>query len=145
MAARVYPVGAEMVSATDAHVRVWAPDARVADAGRSTAAPSRSTPRPAATTPARSSRDPARDTASASTATTKIYPDPASRSQPDGPDGLSAIVDLGAHAWQDAAWPGVSLPGQVLYELHIGTFTPEGTWRAAEAHLAAPARASASR
>ena len=40
------------------------------------------------------------------------------------------------HAWQDAAWPGVSLPGQVLYELHIGTFTPEGTWRAAEAHLA---------
>jgi maltooligosyltrehalose trehalohydrolase len=61
----------------------------------------------------------------------KVYPDPASRHQPDGPHGLSAIVDPSAYQWRDDGWRGVSLPGQVLYELHVGTFTPDGTWQAA--------------
>lgn len=61
-----------------------------------------------------------------------IYPDPASRWLPDGPDGLSAIVDLDEYAWHDHAWRGASLSGQVLYELHIGTCTLDGTWCAAE-------------
>jgi len=61
----------------------------------------------------------------------RVYPDPASRFLPDGPDGLSAVVDLDAYTWHDEQWPGVTLPGQVLYELHIGTWTDEGTWRAA--------------
>lgn len=65
----------------------------------------------------------------------RVLPDPASRWQPDGPHGLSEIVDPSSFAWSDAAWPGVSLPGQVLYELHVGTFTREGTWRAAAAQL----------
>jgi maltooligosyltrehalose trehalohydrolase len=62
-------------------------------------------------------------------------PDPASRFQPDGPHGASEIVDPGAFRWTDTAWPGVSLRGQVLYELHVGTFTREGTWRAAMQQL----------
>jgi maltooligosyltrehalose trehalohydrolase len=61
----------------------------------------------------------------------RLYPDPASRFQPGGPHGPSEVVDPGAFAWTDADWRGASLPGQVLYELHVGTFTPEGTWAAA--------------
>jgi maltooligosyltrehalose trehalohydrolase len=65
----------------------------------------------------------------------KLYPDPASRFQLDGPHGPSQIVDPAAFAWTDRGWRGVSLPGLVLYEMHIGTFTPEGTWEAAERQL----------
>ena len=61
----------------------------------------------------------------------QLLPDPASRSQPDGPHGLSEVVDPSAFVWHDQDWPGVELSGQVLYELHIGTFTPEGTFAAA--------------
>ena len=64
------------------------------------------------------------------------FPDPASRFQPDGPHGPSMVVDPSSYRWKDGHWHGASAPGQVIYELHIGTFTPEGTWRAAEAHLA---------
>ena len=55
------------------------------------------------------------------------HPDPASRFQPDGPFGPSRIVDPSAFAWTDSAWRGVALPGRVLYETHVGTFTEEGT------------------
>jgi maltooligosyltrehalose trehalohydrolase len=70
----------------------------------------------------------------------RLYPDPASRFQPDGPHAPSAIVDASAFHWSDASWPGISLPGQVLYELHVGTFTPEGTFAAAAARLGELAR-----
>ena len=63
------------------------------------------------------------------------FPDPASRWQPEGPHGPSEVVDAQAFRWTDQAWPGVTARGQVLYELHIGTFTAEGTYRAAEEHL----------
>jgi maltooligosyltrehalose trehalohydrolase len=66
---------------------------------------------------------------------TRLYPDPASRSQPDGPHGLSEIIDPSSYAWRDAHWPGISGQGQILYELHTGTFTPEGTWASAARHL----------
>src|SRR5690606_24057871 len=59
-------------------------------------------------------------------------PDPASRFQPEGPHGPSSIVDPSGFRWTDGDWPGPDLRGQVLYELHVGTFTPEGTWSAAE-------------
>lgn len=65
------------------------------------------------------------------------FPDPASRFQPDGPDGPSQVINPRTYQWRDAAWRGVEPAGQVLYELHIGTFTPEGTWRAAIDRLAA--------
>lgn len=61
---------------------------------------------------------------------TAVRPDPRSASQPDGVDGFSALVDHEAFSWSDGSWRGVSLPGSVLYELHVGTFTPEGTFDA---------------
>ncbi|MDB4988034.1 MAG: 1,4-alpha-glucan-branching protein [Myxococcaceae bacterium] len=67
----------------------------------------------------------------------KPYPDPVSRFQPEGPHGPSEVVDAQAFAWRDAAWPGVKLRGQVIYELHVGTFTGEGTYRSAARELPA--------
>jgi maltooligosyltrehalose trehalohydrolase len=64
-----------------------------------------------------------------------VRPDPASRFQPGGPEGWSRVVDPARFAWTDAGWPGLRLPGQVLYEMHVGTLTPEGTWEAASAEL----------
>ncbi|MFP5488283.1 MAG: malto-oligosyltrehalose trehalohydrolase, partial [Acidimicrobiia bacterium] len=64
-----------------------------------------------------------------------VRPDPRSMSQPDGVDGWSEVVDHAAFGWTDAAWRGVPLPGAVLYELHVGTFTPEGTFDAAIGRL----------
>ena len=61
-------------------------------------------------------------------------PDPASRCQPEGPHGPSEVVDP-AFEWTDSGWRGLPPQGQVLYELHVGTFTPEGTWAAAAGHL----------
>jgi maltooligosyltrehalose trehalohydrolase len=57
--------------------------------------------------------------------------DPASRFQPDGVDGPSEVIDTSAFAWTDSKWPGITIAGQVLYEMHIGTFTREGTFEAA--------------
>jgi 1,4-alpha-glucan branching enzyme len=50
-------------------------------------------------------------------------PDPASRFQPEGPHGSSEVVDAAAFPWTDRNWRGVALPHQVIYEMHIGTFT----------------------
>lgn len=66
---------------------------------------------------------------------TPLYPDPASRFQPDGASGPSQIVDPAAYRWGDAEWRGVSVEGQVIYELHVGTFTQQGVWSAAAAEL----------
>lgn len=62
-------------------------------------------------------------------------PDPRSRRLPDGPDGLSAVVDLEALIPVRTPPPRTRLQDAVLYELHIGTFTPEGTFDAAAARL----------
>ncbi len=59
--------------------------------------------------------------------------DPASRHQPDGVFGPSAVVDPAQWVWTDASWRGVGLHETVLSELHVGTFTPEGTLAAAAA------------
>ncbi|MET8326567.1 malto-oligosyltrehalose trehalohydrolase [Streptomyces sp. NPDC005181] len=63
-----------------------------------------------------------------------VLPDPRSRRQPDGPDRESAVVDQEAYPWR-TAWTGRGLPGAVLYELHIGTYTEDGTFDAAAARL----------
>ncbi|HEV8062055.1 MAG TPA: malto-oligosyltrehalose trehalohydrolase [Gemmataceae bacterium] len=60
-----------------------------------------------------------------------LYPDPASRFQPDGPHGPSQIIDAKAFHWTDGSWDGAALERQVIYEMHIGTFTPQGTWAGA--------------
>ncbi|MBV8673459.1 MAG: malto-oligosyltrehalose trehalohydrolase [Acidobacteriaceae bacterium] len=68
----------------------------------------------------------------------EAFPDPASRFQPQGPHGPSEIIDPYAYRWSksESKWPGVSLAGQVFYELHVGTFTPEGTYAAAISQFA---------
>lgn len=63
------------------------------------------------------------------------FPDPVARFQPEGPHKPSQVIDPGTFIWTDNKWTGVGLTGQVLYEMHIGTFTPEGTWDAATAKL----------
>jgi maltooligosyltrehalose trehalohydrolase len=63
-------------------------------------------------------------------------PDPCSRWQPDGLRGPSRVLDTRAFTWTDAAWEPPPLRELVLYELHVGTFTPEGTFEAAIPHLA---------
>ena len=62
-------------------------------------------------------------------------PDPRSRRQPDGVHGLSARFDPAVHDWEDDDWTGRPLAGGVIYELHIGTFTPDGTLDSAIARL----------
>jgi maltooligosyltrehalose trehalohydrolase len=63
------------------------------------------------------------------------YPDPASRFQPYGVHGPSQILDPSAFPWTDDRWRNVALDRLVLYELHVGTFTPEGTFAAAARRL----------
>jgi maltooligosyltrehalose trehalohydrolase len=63
-------------------------------------------------------------------------PDPASRWQPDGLRGPSALLDPAAFGWTDDGWPGLDLDHLVLYELHVGTFSPEGTFEGVIPHLA---------
>ena len=65
----------------------------------------------------------------------EAWPDPATRFQPDGPHGPSEIIDAGTFRWTDAEWRGRNREELVIYEMHIGTFTPERTWRAAEREL----------
>jgi maltooligosyltrehalose trehalohydrolase len=62
-------------------------------------------------------------------------PDPRSRWQPDGVHGSSRAYDHDRFTWSDQGWRGVALPGSVVYELHVGTFTPEGTLDAAADRL----------
>jgi len=62
-------------------------------------------------------------------------PDPASRYQPDGVHAWSEVVDPDAFAWTDSAWRGLDPPRVVIYELHVGTFTREGTFASAAAKL----------
>ena len=64
-----------------------------------------------------------------------VVPDPRSRWQPAGVHAPSRTFDTGAHVWRDDAWTGRPLAGSVVYELHLGTFTPEGTLDAAAEKL----------
>jgi maltooligosyltrehalose trehalohydrolase len=63
------------------------------------------------------------------------FPDPASRFQPRGPHGPSQVIDPAAYEWTVPDLPGLGRDGQVIYEMHVGTFTREGTWAAAAREL----------
>ncbi len=65
----------------------------------------------------------------------RVLPDPRSRRQPDGVHGLSATFDPADYEWQDTAWTGRQLAGGLIYEMHVGTFTAEGTFDAAVGKL----------
>ena len=62
-------------------------------------------------------------------------PDPASRFQPDGVHGPSQLVDLKAFQWSDSNWKGRPLGTSIFYELHVGTYTPDGTFDAVTKRL----------
>ncbi|MGE0449462.1 MAG: malto-oligosyltrehalose trehalohydrolase [Vicinamibacterales bacterium] len=135
---RRLPVGAEVVSLEQTHFRVWAPAARAIDV----VLPDSASPCPMAPeqggywvgfAPAR----PGDRYGFRIDGSEKVYPDPASRFQPEGPHGLSEIVDAATFAWTDHQWAGARIEGQVLYELHVGTFTREGTYAAAARELEA--------
>ena len=63
------------------------------------------------------------------------FPDPVSRYQPDGVHGASMVIDPAAFRWSDADWRGVPLSDLSVYELHVGAFTPEGTFAGVERRL----------
>jgi maltooligosyltrehalose trehalohydrolase len=132
--ARRLPVGAEVTAGGIVHFRIWAPDAvsvEVVLGGRTIALNREPGGYFSIETPGHAGdRYGFRVDGSE-----KLYPDPASRFQPEGPHSLSQIVDPAAFAWTDAAWSGVPLAGQVVYELHTGTFTQQGTWTAARREL----------
>jgi len=65
----------------------------------------------------------------------QAVPDPASRFQPSGVHGASEVIDPRAYEWRDETWRGRRWEEAVIYELHLGTFTPEGTYAAAEQKL----------
>ena len=138
--ARRLPVGAEVQPGGGVHFRVWAPRrTRVAVELASEQSPPASLELKAEPGGYFSGYSP---TATAGARygfrldhESKLYPDPASRFQPDGPHGPSQVVDPHAFRWTDRQWRGLKPRGQVLYELHIGTFTPVGSWAAAAEHL----------
>jgi maltooligosyltrehalose trehalohydrolase len=132
---RRYPVGAELVGGT-ASFRVWAPERRSVSLvlGQDAIAMQREdggyfSCRVDGLSPGARYSYRLDDEA-------RLEADPASRWQPDGPGGPSALIDPHAFEWTDAKWPGVPCDGQVLYEMHVGTFTAEGTWSAARGQLA---------
>jgi maltooligosyltrehalose trehalohydrolase len=136
---RKYPVGAEPVASGAASFRVWAPGHRrvavvvegeaglaafdLAPEGDGYFSGTRADTRVGVLYRFRVDDD------------TTLRPDPASRFQPRGHEGPSQLVDPCAYSWKDQSWQGVPSDGQVVYEMHVGTFTREGTWSAALEHL----------
>ena len=144
---RRYPIGAELIGANKTHFRVWAPKATHVDVvlEESAAKNVRRTFHPL------QREDDGYFSGSAEAGAGDCYrfrvdnaehfhPDPASRFQPDGPHGSSCVVDPTKFHWTDSDWPGLKMKGQIIYEMHIGTFTREGTWRAAAEQLPELAR-----
>src|SRR5437867_344512 len=128
---RRLPIGADP-GAGGVHFRVWAPRRRQVDV---VLEESRATPLDAADggyfSGLLESARPGMDYRFRLDRGDRLFPDPASRFQPEGPHGPSRIMGPSTHRWKADGWKGVQLHGQVIYEMHIGTFTPEGTWNAA--------------
>jgi maltooligosyltrehalose trehalohydrolase len=147
-AKRRYPIGAEVIGENRTHFRVWAPEARELDVVVEYGPNSQRTFHPLSPEQGgyfSGALDVGVDTRHWFRVNSgeKFYPDPASRFQPEGPHGPSCIIDPGQFQWTDLQWPGpaaAGLKGQIIYEMHIATFTKEGTWRAATEQLAELAR-----
>ncbi len=134
---RRLPIGAEYREGAGTHFRVWAPAARAVDVvfeGAGAPAPLQHEGDGYFSGWAAQARPGTRYRFRLDGQ--EAFPDPASRWQPEGPHGPSEVVALAAYDWKDSGWRGLAPRGQVLYEMHIGTFTQEGTYAAAERHLA---------
>ena len=147
LAKRRYPIGAELIGENKTHFRVWAPKAQHVDLvlEESAAKNAKRTFHPLEAEEGGYFSGVASAGAGACyrfrvNKAENFHPDPASRFQPDGPHGSSCVVDPTTFEWTDSQWPGVKLKGQIIYEMHVGTFTREGTWRAAAEQLAELAR-----
>lgn len=136
---RRFPIGAEVLPGKGVHFRVWAPKCKKAEvvieeAGRA--------PSPVELVPEGAGyySTLVREAGDGTLYRFRLdggplVSDPASRFQPEGPHGPSEVVDPFLFKWTDSSWKGVGLKGRVLYEMHIGAFTREGTWTAAERQL----------
>lgn len=125
-------LGATCVSPTQTRFRVWAPRAEALEVVLDGIDGPRSRPLAVAGDGYFSTTTEARpgETYRYRFADGRTRPDPASRCQPLGVHGPSLIVDPEIFAWHDTAWRGFELDAYVIYELHVGTFTPEGTFAA---------------
>jgi maltooligosyltrehalose trehalohydrolase len=139
---RRYPIGAELIGEGQTHFRVWAPKATTIDLvlEQSAAPASKRSFHPLEREQTGYFSGSAKVDAGACyrfrvNSAEHFHPDPASRFQPDGPHGSSCVVDPSTFRWTDASWAGVKRKGQVVYEMHVGTFTREGTWPAAMEQL----------
>lgn len=130
---RLMPIGAEIgADEQSVHFRVWAPDVKSVDVLLTESG---------TLTPLRREKDGYYSGWVENASPGSLYryrldggeahPDPASRYQPEGPHGPSQVVDPDEFEWTDQEWTGIELAGQVIYEMHVGTFTKEGTWRSA--------------
>jgi maltooligosyltrehalose trehalohydrolase len=136
---RRYAVGAEPAGALGTHFRVWAPKSKtVSIVERFAGSSEYGRIEPLAPEPAGFHAgfvELASGALYSVQLDSGVYPDPASRFQPDGPHGPSQVVDGRHFAWRDSGF--CERPdARVLYELHVGTFTQEGTYRAASKQLA---------
>ncbi len=125
-------LGARVLSPTTVHFKVWAPKAEAVSVNVDDSAPSGHPLSP-------TQQGYWEGTVSGASANSRYAyvlnhdlerPDPASRFQPDGVHGHSMVIDPGAFPWTDHAWTGIPLERLMIYELHVGTFTPEGTFDA---------------
>ena len=142
---RRYPIGAEVVDGNQTDFRVWAPKARgfdvvIEDGANSKRVFHALTPEPDGYFSGTIGVGVGTRYWFRADTDENCYPDPASRFQPDGPHGSSCVIDPATFRWTDSNWQGVTLDGQIIYEMHIGTFTKEGTWRAAAEQLMELAR-----
>lgn len=136
---RKYPIGAEVMPSGGVHFRVWAPASKTVAVELS-----RGDGPPVLAVLAREPSghfsgempEAAAGMRYRLRAESGAFPDPASRFQPEGPHGPSEIV-APEFAWTDGAWRGRTNEELVVYEMHLGTFTPAGTWRAAMEKLPA--------
>src|SRR6185369_3263687 len=119
---RRYPIGAEVLNGDGVSFRVWAPRRKQVEVVLENGVVQDMDREPGGYFAATVSQAYAGDRYRFRLDGGRAFPDPASRYQPAGPHGASQIVDP-EFAWRDAAWQGCDLDGQVMYEMHIGTFT----------------------
>jgi maltooligosyltrehalose trehalohydrolase len=139
---RRLPVGAEVLPAGGVHFRVWAPHAKRMtlvlrnEAGLSSPHETQMVPEDKGywsftMADARAGSD----YGYRIDGSEQVYPDPASRFQPEGPHAWSRVIDALGFDWSDRDWQGVPQNRRVIYEMHVGTFTPQGSFEAAAAQL----------
>lgn len=135
---RRYPIGAELIPKKGCHFRIWAPEHSKAFVVIEKNSEQKEYPMVSEKNGYFSLLIPsvvANDCYGFRLGTHKeILPDPACRFQPKGSFGLSAVIDS-KYAWTDERWRGKRLEECIIYEMHIGTFTKEGTFQAAKEHL----------